>query len=287
MTAMGARGLCSRQQQAAAPAQSRQTGAARPQQGHRRSAVGSHVTTAASTPQRRSAPLPRRAVRAAAAAAAASDVAPAPAASPATQQLPETVPWQEAGQGLVFYADGSTSFRVWAPHASAVVLQVVPAGRFVPAPTPAPAPPATGEGSSEAAPPPAATQGDDVAQPGMVEHPLERHSDDYGISLPAGALAHGAAYRLVVTGPGGMRLLRRDPWTRSPDLASSWAFAHSPAAYTWRNTGWQPLSYDRVGAAAGCGACGGGRRAGRDGLSAGGARCRLSSSPAAALSLLA
>lgn len=64
---------------------------------------------------------------------------------------------------------------------------------------------------------------------------------------PAAALEHGCAYRLVVTGPGGARLIRRDPWARSADPSSSWCFAHSPAAYTWKHTGWQPLSYDRVG----------------------------------------
>lgn len=64
---------------------------------------------------------------------------------------------------------------------------------------------------------------------------------------PAGALGHGAAYRLVVSGPGGTTLPRRDPWARSTDPASSWCFAHSPAAYTWQHTSWEPLSYDKVG----------------------------------------
>lgn len=60
-------------------------------------------------------------------------------------------------------------------------------------------------------------------------------------------MSHGDAYRLVLTGPGGSRLLRRDPWARSAEAASTWCFAHSPAAYTWQHTEWQPLSHDKVG----------------------------------------
>lgn len=249
---MRCRGVC-KQQQAATPG--REPAAARPP-GRRwvPSTLRSQPGPVIAAGQRPAAGQRRRAV-AAAAAAEVSDAAPAPSApapSPANQQLRQPVPWQEAGQGVTFYA-GSSTFRVWAPHASAVVLQVVPAAQFVAAP--APAPPSAGGDSSEAPAPAAAVQGDDLAQPGMVEHPLERHYDDFGVSLPSGALAHGCAYRLVVTGAGGARLLRRDPWARSADPASSWSFAHSPAAYTWQNTGWQPLSYDRVRLHGGGGVC--------------------------------
>lgn len=63
-----------------------------------------------------------------------------------------------------------------------------------------------------------------------------------------GSTPQGAAYRLIVSGPDGFsRLIRRDPWARSAETASSWCFVHNPAAYTWKNTQWQPYSYDKVG----------------------------------------
>lgn len=62
----------------------------------------------------------------------------------------------------------------------------------------------------------------------------------------AGTIGQGDAYRLVVAGPGGSTLIRRDPWARSAEAASSWCFAHNPAAYAWQNTSWKPLSYDKV-----------------------------------------
>ena len=274
---MQARGYCSQQQ--AAGFGSWLPCAARGSSGSSSRLVhdGSAIAAAAAAPQRLAPLLTRRAVPRAAAAAEV-DAAPAPssAPSPANNVLPQPVPWQQAGQGLVFYAGGGTTFRVWAPHASAVVLQVVPASQFV-----APPPPVAGEGGSTAPSPEQTAQADEVAQPGMVEYHLERHDDDFGLWLvgvggggvglvgplchtcaccawgaatphlpsapqPVAALAHGAAYRLVLTGPGGGRLVRRDPWARSADPASSWCFAHSPAAYTWKHTDWQPLSYDKV-----------------------------------------
>lgn len=39
-------------------------------------------------------------------------------------QLAAPMPWTQAGQGLVHFTDGSSSFRVWAPHAQAITLQV-------------------------------------------------------------------------------------------------------------------------------------------------------------------
>lgn len=56
----------------------------------------------------------------------------------------------------------------------------------------------------------------------------------------------GAAYRLAVVGAGGAHLLRRDPWARSAEATSCWCFVHSPAAYEWQHTDWQPYSYDKV-----------------------------------------
>ncbi|KAI3423988.1 hypothetical protein D9Q98_009821 [Chlorella vulgaris] len=193
---------------------------------------------------------------AAGAAAAAADVesatavepasaAPGPAPRPARDPLPAAVPWQEAGQGLVLFAGGSASFRVWAPHAEAITLQVVPAARF--APTPSPPLPTAEDGSlsgQRTVPPP--LEQPEAAQAAAREHALTRHGDDWGASLPAGTVSHGDAYRLVLTGPGGSRLLRRDPWARSAEAASTWCFAHSPAAYTWQHTEWQPLSHDKA-----------------------------------------
>jgi hypothetical protein len=45
---------------------------------------------------------------------------------------------------------------------------------------------------------------------------------------------------------GNTMMYRRDPWARSAEAASSWCFVHSPAAYTWQHTDWQPLSFDKV-----------------------------------------
>lgn len=141
---------------------------------------------------------------------------------------------------MTFFADGAASFRVWAPHAEAVALQVVPPTEFVPTPEAAPAGGAAGgdEGAARAAP-------EEVAQPGVREYALSRHGDDFGADLPPGAVEHGAVYRLVLDAPGGWRHLRRDPWARSAEPITTWCFAHSPAAYTWQHTDWQPLSYDR------------------------------------------
>lgn len=115
---------------------------------------------------------------AAAPAAAADPIAQAdatPAApvakQPSNQPLPAPVAWREAGQGLVHFADGSTSFRVWAPHASAVTLQVVPADQFVPAAE-------EGFGGEEAT-----AAADAVVQPGVQEFALSRHDDDWGTDL--------------------------------------------------------------------------------------------------------
>jgi len=54
-------------------------------------------------------------------------------AAPATSPLAAPQSWQHAGQGLTWFADGSCSFKVWAPHAQAVTLQVGTACCTVPA----------------------------------------------------------------------------------------------------------------------------------------------------------
>ena len=93
--------------------------------------------------------------------------------APARQALADPVPWVEAGQGLALFSDGSASFRVWAPHASAVTLQVVPGDQFIPTL------PASSVDEAEGAV--AAPQ--EMEQPGLHEFPLSRHGDDWGTNL--------------------------------------------------------------------------------------------------------
>lgn len=177
-------------------------------------------------------------------AAEVAEAAAPPAESPVHNPLQAPVPWNQAGQGLSIFADGSSSFRVWAPHAQSVTLQVVPPGQFVPAPQPQPAEDgAEGGGASLQE---RLASADLAQQPGLVEYDLAREGADWGTDLAVGAAPDGAAYRLVVVGPDGTtRLFRRDPWARSAEAGSSWCFVHSPAAYAWKNTEWSPLSYDR------------------------------------------
>ena len=149
------------------------------------------------------------------AAVSAAEPAPPPAAqpAPANQALPEQVPWQEASQGLVHYSSGACSFRVWAPHASAVVLQIVPAHSFIPAtnlPQSSPVDPAEAsqavaeepQGAAATVPP------DSVAQPGMQEIPLERHFDDWGVDLVS---CTGASPQPVITLPFCLPLSNASP----------------------------------------------------------------------------
>ena len=147
---------------------------------------------AAPTPglQRRRRPAPPAA--AAAAEPAPADLAPAaaPAPHPARQPLPGRVPWHEAGQGLELYADGSASFRAWGPHASAMVLELVPAGQFIPTPAAAAAPqPAGGEGQA-----PALKAVPEAVQTAVKEVQLSRHGDDWGADLVRGLPAWPAGW---------------------------------------------------------------------------------------------
>lgn len=171
--------------------------------------------------------------------------AAAVARSPKHNTLQEAVPWRQAGHGLSLFTDGSSCFRVWAPHATSATLQVVPADQFVAAP-----PPALRSNDEEAAvdatPAEYTTPPDEVQQAGLKEYRLDREGADWGADLPAGATPQGAAYRLILGSPDGNTLMyRRDPWARSAEAASSWCFVHSPAAYTWQHTEWQPLSFDK------------------------------------------
>eukprot|EP00887_Chlorella_sp_A99_P003655 scaffold7.g3655.t1 len=163
------------------------------------------------------------------AAYSAAEPPPAAALSPASQPLAGAVPWQEAPQGVTFFADGAASFRVWAPHAEAVALQVVPPTEFVPTPEAAPAGGAAGgdEGAARAAP-------EEVAQPGVREYALSRHGDDFGADLniiyemhvgsftPEGTL-RAAIARLPHVAALGFTLLElmpcqehSDPWGYNP-----------------------------------------------------------------------
>uniref|UniRef100_A0A383W668 1,4-alpha-glucan branching enzyme n=1 Tax=Tetradesmus obliquus TaxID=3088 RepID=A0A383W668_TETOB len=171
--------------------------------------------------------------------------AAAVARSPKHNTLQEAVPWRQAGHGLSLFTDGSSCFRVWAPHATSATLQVVPADQFVAAP-----PPALRSNDEDAAvdatPAEYTTPPDEVQQAGLKEYRLDREGADWGADLPAGVTPQGAAYRLILGSPDGNTLMyRRDPWARSAEAASSWCFVHSPAAYTWQHTEWQPLSFDK------------------------------------------
>jgi hypothetical protein len=50
--------------------------------------------------------------------------------SPKHNALQEPVSWSQAGHGLALFTDGSSCFRVWAPHATSVTLQVCSAITF-------------------------------------------------------------------------------------------------------------------------------------------------------------
>jgi len=61
----------------------------------------------------------------------------------------------------------------------------------------------------------------------------------------AGALAAGAAYRVLLEGEGGEALPpRRDPYARHTDCDSAWCFADDAAAFAWRHPAWEPPPFD-------------------------------------------
>lgn len=124
--------------------------------------------------------------------------------------------------GLVFDepgGGGSASFRVWAPCAAAVALEVAAGLEAV-------------KGSG--------------AEPEVL--PLTRHDNgtwagrfDLAAGSPAASLGKvGAVYRVAVTAPDGRRLLRRDPYARSVDYDSEWCFVDNAVTYPWQHPPLRP-----------------------------------------------
>lgn len=76
--------------------------------------------------------------------------------------------------------------------------------------------------------------------------PLARAGDDTWFRvLPEGALPPGGAFRLSITGPGGVALKRRDPYARVTDYGSAWCVAPTDAsAFEWRTPEWAPPPFD-------------------------------------------
>jgi hypothetical protein len=121
---------------------------------------------------------------------------------PSSVSNPAPGPIDQAAMGLRFYSDGSTTFRVWAPHASYAVLQIAP-------PQEGPPPPQTtpeGESPSDTAPAPPVTPW----QPKDVEDvPMERVGDTWAIKLPPGRILDRSPYRVLLHTGDGTVLERR------------------------------------------------------------------------------
>jgi maltooligosyltrehalose trehalohydrolase len=114
------------------------------------------------------------------------------------------------------------SFRVWAPQATSVSLEVVSAADVAAGWSAEPTPP---EASGLPAPPPPA---------GALSLPLQRCDDgSWAARVAPGALTAGAAYRVALHGPDGAPHARRDPYARVVDPASAWCTVVDAAAYEW------------------------------------------------------
>lgn len=109
----------------------------------------------------------------------------------------------------------STSFRVWAPCAAAVALEVAAS---------------VSAGSAEgAALEPLPLQRDDSNGTWAARFSL-------GAGSPAAILVKaGAVYRVLVTAGDGRKLYRRDPYARSADYDSEWCYVDNPNAYRWKH----------------------------------------------------
>lgn len=119
--------------------------------------------------------------------------------------------------GVTLGVDGSPgSFRLWAPCAASVVLQIVasPEGGFAPTPL----------GSYDTAPAPEGTY--------CVTLARETGGDIWACALP-GLFADGVAYRLAISTPTGEVLYRRDPHARAADFGSAWCFAVDDSTFSW------------------------------------------------------
>lgn len=119
--------------------------------------------------------------------------------------------------GLVFDDPGtSVSFRVWAPCAAAVVLEV--ALRF------------STDKEVEALP----LTKCDASGTWAGRFSLAKGS-------PAASFTSAAAvYRVAITAPDARRLLRRDPYARSVDYDSEWCFVDNAVDYPWQHPPLRP-----------------------------------------------
>jgi 1,4-alpha-glucan branching enzyme len=130
----------------------------------------------------------------------------------------------------VTLGQSSATFSVWAPTATAVTLEVLPAelaAAFTPEPTPA-------EGSGLP----------DVGAPaGTLQLPLTR-GDQGNWSCATAALTPGAAYRLQIRTHDGRTVTRRDPYALRTDYGSAWCFVDAgAAAFEWRAADWEPPAF--------------------------------------------
>ena len=122
---------------------------------------------------------------------------------------------------------------MWAPQASYVALEVLPASLaagWTAEPTPA-------EASGLPAP---------AAPPGAATLPLQRCDDGtWAAHFTPGALGAGAAYRVALRGPDGRAHARRDPYARAVDPASAWCTVVDAAAYPWvcDESTWTPPAF--------------------------------------------
>jgi 1,4-alpha-glucan branching enzyme len=99
--------------------------------------------------------------------------------------------------GLTLHADGTASFRVWAPHAASVLLRL---------------------------------------KEGYKEVHLNRDHDNFdmwSLRLAPGALTKGSAYKVLICTHDGQKLERRDPYAHQTEYSSEWCFVDDPTAFKW------------------------------------------------------
>lgn len=120
--------------------------------------------------------------------------------TPSSVSNPEPLPLEQAALGLRFYSDGSSTFRVWAPHSTHAVFQVAP-------PQQGPAPPtSTPEDDATVA---AAADQPPWQPTGVKDVPLQRVGDTWACTLPPGSVSNRSPYRVLLHTNDGTVLERR------------------------------------------------------------------------------
>jgi len=112
------------------------------------------------------------------------------------------------GMGATPY-DGGVTFRVWAPNAAAVGVSVGPG--------------TAGETAHAL-----------VAEPGGLW------------SADVDAVTAGTPYRFDLTGPGGGRLYRIDPWARHVSAAAGHAIVYDEDSFVWTDEGYRSPAWDEL-----------------------------------------